>query len=1217
MISNRKTLQKLAALILAIVMVAGLFPMPAAAAVLEMDKPEIQVSDAADITAPQDPLFDLIETPTPAWLWHDSFEANRPEYVRNNTANFTPVPWAGPGGGTGALRAYYSRGHVANNMRVAFTPQDELFVRFFARNAPDWNTARLTDTPWEYRLAGDPAALQGGYHQFFRLNQAPALSMSSWRRGSVVLGNHLSTVGIANANANAGNLHLRPFAAENVGEWSLLEFRFVRNSDGPDTGVFEYWVNGELAHSSSNNNFVDQFRDFEFVIAAAGWSDIGENNHFGIPAGRVINRYYSNLVISTEPIGAPQQVPVVFADMAAFAAALDLIVTNRGDINNLQFVLNEADYHPVTWAPYRAVVISAVELEAYGLANNIRQSQVDDALAAIATAQAALQPVTWVYKGPLTELITSLFGPLRDVPLVETRYTGARIYRDYFIYTQSSWDAFLAAVEAAIGVEAYADATQAQVDHAIASIEAAMDARVLVSVLRIIVGSHLVDDPRSIPTGTLPFSRDESLYSVASWQRFTDAVYAGRAVLFNENATAQAVHDALVEISDARNWLEILWEDLGARVIEQPTADWLFWDDFTDNLLYSYFERPDPSWYATRPGGSRHFRNAGVGLGGSYGIEQFFRPGDVSASSFRVGFGAGNGPYYRPQGAIDEYLQEAYFRWYFRYQDGWLPEICRGQADCRNPNCGDPGYVHHNESRHGAAKMGRITNLHSGWRQTFVAHVWADFNTLSLDPTSGVNIREAGDRMVTMRYNDFNNFTWTGNRGEPMHVMTPDYHGVWYSVEVRVKLNDPGVNNGVFEMWLDADSRTCPPTVSITNKNWVGSTILGPDGYFGINAFFLEYYWNNGSPAYQRRYFDNLVISRAPIGPAIFLHGEEDTRIEGIVGLPNAEVNLSTRTIDAFVLNGTGTVDLTAIPVGSNVERVTYWATGVEPALRYVGSPQTFRHEVRNSLPTNRIHDYTAFPVADDSTTTIWMQVFSYDGYRSIYQLNIEAGVVPPEFGWNIFNNGPGGAPSRPNSGLAANSTIRMWAQFDGVNAPVYFDAADTIVALDQDGGCAMEFVRVNRMWVAGTGWINYFNLVDVNKNGQWQYINLYITVYGQTVHVLLVNALFEAAPVVPKIINITPNPAAVEQGGVVELVVTTQGMPDGAWVDLNVAWRDGLSIVGGPRFYIVDNQATIVVAAAADARLGRDGFAVAARTEGDWGSVVLVDSKPVIIQVI
>ena len=115
--------------------------------------------------------------------------------------------------------------------------------------------------------------------------------------------------------------------------------------------------------------------------------------------------------------------------------------------------------------------------------------------------------------------------------------------------------------------------------------------------------------------------------------------------------------------------------------------------------------------------------------------------------------------------------------------------------------------------------------------------------------------------------------------------------------------------------------------------------------------------------------------------------------------------------------------------------------------------------------------------------------------------------IPPPVFTWSIFNNGPGGAPSIANPGLAAAGTIRMWTQLDGANAPIYFDATQTITALDQDGNCAMAFVQATRMWEAGTGWLDYANRIDVNKNGDWITINLSITVYGQLIEVLLVNA--------------------------------------------------------------------------------------------------------------
>ncbi|MCL2285485.1 MAG: hypothetical protein FWC32_03880, partial [Firmicutes bacterium] len=60
----------------------------------------------------------------------------------------------------------------------------------------------------------------------------------------------------------------------------------------------------------------------------------------------------------------------------------------------------------------------------------------------------------------------------------------------------------------------------------------------------------------------------------------------------------------------------------------------------------------------------------------------------------------------------------------------------------------------------------------------------------------------------------------------------------------------------------------------------------------------------------------------------------------------------------------------------------------------------------------------------------------------------------------------------------------------------------------------AEAFIRVGRVWQAGTGWLDYFNMIDVDKDGgSWRYINFYITVYGQTVHVLLVNANYTGQP--------------------------------------------------------------------------------------------------------
>jgi hypothetical protein len=75
-------------------------------------------------------------------------------------------------------------------------------------------------------------------------------------------------------------------------------------------------------------------------------------------------------------------------------------------------------------------------------------------------------------------------------------------------------------------------------------------------------------------------------------------------------------------------------------------------------------------------------------------------------------------------------------------------------------------------------------------------------------------------------------------------------------VEVHVRLNDAGQTNGVFEYWLDGVLEARKATL-----NWVGAFAA-----YGINAVFVENYWNTGSPVAQERYFDNLVVSTQRIG---------------------------------------------------------------------------------------------------------------------------------------------------------------------------------------------------------------------------------------------------------------------------------------------------------------------------------------------------------------
>jgi len=105
--------------------------------------------------------------------------------------------------------------------------------------------------------------------------------------------------------------------------------------------------------------------------------------------------------------------------------------------------------------------------------------------------------------------------------------------------------------------------------------------------------------------------------------------------------------------------------------------------------------------------------------------------------------------------------------------------------------------------------------------------------------------------------------------------------------------------------------------------------------------------------------------------------------------------------------------------------------------------------------------------------------------------------------GLRAFNNGTcAEVPS-----MAGN--IRIWPQLGGVGATIPMSAV--ITAVDHDGNDASQFVTRNRQWSEGAGWQdNYINF-DVNKNAPWQTITFTVTVFGQTVEVLLINNLFVA----------------------------------------------------------------------------------------------------------
>jgi hypothetical protein len=168
-------------------------------------------------------------------------------------------------------------------------------------------------------------------------------------------------------------------------------------------------------------------------------------------------------------------------------------------------------------------------------------------------------------------------------------------------------------------------------------------------------------------------------------------------------------------------------------------------------------------------------------------------------------------------------------------------------------------YVKHEYGWQGApAKLSRATSIVSGkWQQAMIVHVWSgDANSLTLDPASGV--LGQSDSIVTEGYNDFTHLKWLGNKpNTSFQISSADESGYWVLVEASAKLNTPGASDGSCRLWIDGRLET-----ERINLNFRGSYA----GH-GINAVFLESYWNEGAFKTEGRWYDNFVVSTKPIGP--------------------------------------------------------------------------------------------------------------------------------------------------------------------------------------------------------------------------------------------------------------------------------------------------------------------------------------------------------------
>jgi hypothetical protein len=232
-------------------------------------------------------------------------------------------------------------------------------------------------------------------------------------------------------------------------------------------------------------------------------------------------------------------------------------------------------------------------------------------------------------------------------------------------------------------------------------------------------------------------------------------------------------------------------------------------------------------------------RAAAVGRNGSSGMRARWRPGQVNAGALHLAFGRVPAAYFRTVDAGARDYREIHWRLWVRHSLGW--------------------------SGGGAGKLTRaIVFGSSGWATAVKALVWSgrhadppgshpDQHFLVMEPTSGTS---AAGKLLTTAYSDGTHVRWLGSTRGVIPLFAPDRVEGWHCVEVRVRLNTPGRSDGAFEVWVDGAL-----DAGRADLGWVGTY-----GDYGINAIFLENYWNAGAPAAQERYLDDFVVSTERIG---------------------------------------------------------------------------------------------------------------------------------------------------------------------------------------------------------------------------------------------------------------------------------------------------------------------------------------------------------------
>ena len=92
-------------------------------------------------------------------------------------------------------------------------------------------------------------------------------------------------------------------------------------------------------------------------------------------------------------------------------------------------------------------------------------------------------------------------------------------------------------------------------------------------------------------------------------------------------------------------------------------------------------------------------------------------------------------------------------------------------------------------------------------------------------------------------------------------ISTPEANGVWYCLEGHIKMNTPGVADGVIERWTNGTLIS-----SFSGRTFRGAAVSGKNGNSSLATFEFIRVYVQGEAATGVRYYDDLAVGNTRIG---------------------------------------------------------------------------------------------------------------------------------------------------------------------------------------------------------------------------------------------------------------------------------------------------------------------------------------------------------------